>query len=148
MSSTARGACRCGGVRFSLALPSKWVAHCHCHDCRRAHGAPFVTWAGFEAARFSLDADSLQPTWYASSPGARRAFCPRCGSPMLFESTRWPGEMHIARALIDGALDREPAAHVFWESRVPWLDVGDTLPKKVSASAASPPSPDTPHAAA
>jgi hypothetical protein len=50
---------------------------------------------------------------------------------MLFTSTRWPGELHIARALILEALDREPAAHVFYDTHVPWLEVKDDLPKKV-----------------
>ena len=49
---------------------------------------------------------------------------------MLFFSTRWPGEMHVARATISEALDREPSAHVFFDTHVPWLEVNDTLPKK------------------
>lgn len=75
------GSCLCGAVRFTAALPVKWVAHCHCTYCRRAHGAPFVTWAGFPTGQFSLDLTSTQPTWYESSPGAKRGFCPRCGKP-------------------------------------------------------------------
>src|SRR5262245_7102380 len=126
------GTCLCGGVRFSARLPTKWVAHCHCSYCRRAHGAPLVTWAGFASEQFELESDSVQPAWYESSPGARRAFCPGCGSPMFFESSRWPGEMHVARALIEGPLDKEPAAHVFFESHVPWLEVKDDLPKRAS----------------
>lgn len=136
-AEVVQGACLCGEVRFSAALPSKWVAHCHCTYCRRAHGAAFVTWAGFPSEAVAIDPAGRQPTWYESSPGARRAFCGRCGSPMLFTSTRWPGEVHIARALIAGALDREPAAHVFYETHVPWLDIHDTLPKKVSSPAPS-----------
>jgi hypothetical protein len=126
------GSCLCGAIRFRAALPTKWVAHCHCTYCRRAHGAPLVTWAGFPAEAFALDAESQAPTWFESSPGARRAHCPRCGTPMFFESTRWPGEFHVARALIEGALDKEPSAHVFYETHVSWLDVQDDLPKKVS----------------
>lgn len=136
---SVQGSCLCGAVRFRAELPTKWVAHCHCTRCRRAHGAPFVTWAGFPAAQFSLEAGSAQLAWYESSPGAKRAFCPRCGSPMLFESVRWPGEVHVARALIEGALDKEPAAHVFYETHVPWLEVNDSLPKKVSEPEAGPP---------
>lgn len=135
--TTLSATCLCGAVRFNAELPSKWVAHCHCSYCRRAHGAPFVTWVGFAAEQFSLDEGSEQPRWYESSPGARRASCPTCGTPMFFESTRWPGEVHIARALIDGPLDKEPAAHVFYEAHVPWLDIGDDLPKKISADAAA-----------
>lgn len=133
MSATdLRISCLCGAVRLRATLPTKWVAHCHCTYCRRAHGAPFVTWAGFVSSQVVPEPDALAPTWHASSPGARRGFCPRCGSPMLFESTRWPDEMHVARALIEGELDRAPSAHVFYENHVPWLDVNDALPKKVS----------------
>lgn len=131
-SPVVQGSCLCGAVRFRAVLPSKWVAHCHCSYCRRAHGAPFVTWAGFATEQVTVDPAAQQPTWYESSAGARRAFCPKCGSPMLFESSRWPGETHIARALIEGSLDREPSAHVFYESHVPWLQVNDSLPKKPS----------------
>ncbi|WP_418314934.1 GFA family protein [Piscinibacter sakaiensis] len=134
--TTARGSCLCGAVRFHVQLPSKWVAHCHCSFCQRAHGAAFVTWAGFSSDHFAVDADSpAQPTWFESSPGARRAFCPRCGSPMFFESTRWPDETHVARVLIADPLDREPQAHVFYETHVPWLAVNDGLPKKPSQAA-------------
>ena len=41
--SDASGKCLCGAVRFRMRFPSKWVAHCHCTMCRRAHGAAFVT---------------------------------------------------------------------------------------------------------
>ncbi len=136
--SVVQATCLCGELRVSAALPSKWVAHCHCTYCRRAHGAPLVTWAGFHTDSVSVDPGGLQPSWYESSPGAQRGFCPRCGSPMLFTSTRWPGEMHIARALVAGPLDREPSTHVFYETHVPWLEVNDALPKKVSQSAGPP----------
>lgn len=139
-TAVASGTCLCGAVRFRAGLPSKWVAHCHCSYCRRAHGAPFVTWAGFPSERFSIEPGAGQPTWYESSPGAQRAFCARCGSPMFFQSTRWPGEMHIARALFADPLDREPSAHVFYEMHVPWLTIADDLPKKVSQGSTQQPS--------
>lgn len=126
----ARGCCLCGAVRFRAVLPSKWVAHCHCTCCQRAHGAAFVTWAGFPSAQFAIESGAGQVGWYESSPGAHRGFCSRCGSPMFFHSTRWPGEMHVARALFTDSLDREPAVHVFYDTHVPWMQVGDDLPKK------------------
>lgn len=132
MNSTSCGSCHCGSVRLVAALPSKWVAHCHCNDCRRAHGAAFVTWAGFRSEDVIVEDPAGRLHWYASSPGARRGSCSHCGTPMLFTSERWPGEVHVARALLDDALDKRPAAHVFYESHVPWLDVADTLPKKRS----------------
>lgn len=53
---------------------------------------------------------------------------------MFFRSQRWPGEMRVARALFSGALDREPMAHVFYDTHVPWLTVAEDLPKRVSTS--------------
>ena len=138
-STHASGSCLCGAVRFSVKFPSNWVAHCHCSLCRMAHGAPFVTWAGFASDQLSLDPDSQMPRWYESSPGARRAFCPTCGTPMFFESVNWPNETHVARALFPGQFDREPMAHVYYETHVPWLTVADDLPKKVSQAPASQP---------
>ena len=132
MNASVSGSCQCGKVRFTATLPSKWVAHCHCTLCRKAHGAAFVTWVGFDTDSFQLSPDGGQPTWYASTPEARRGFCPNCGSPMFFQSTRWPGEMHVARALIDGPLDRDPGGHVYYDTHVPWLAFPDDLPKKPS----------------
>ena len=37
------------------------------------------------------------------------------------------GEIHIARACATGAIDREPALHVFFDAHVPWVTLGDTL---------------------
>lgn len=127
---TTLGSCLCGAVRLNAALPSKWVAHCHCSYCRRAHGAPVVTWAGFRDEDVTITDPDGRLHWYASSPGARRGGCSQCGTPMLFTSQRWPGEMHIARALLDDALDRAPSKHVFYDAHVPWLELGDDLPRE------------------
>ena len=48
------GACLCGGVRFELTPPSRFCAHCLCQNCRRAHGAAFVTWAGFPDGQWRI----------------------------------------------------------------------------------------------
>lgn len=136
---TGHGACLCGAVRFEVAWPSLWMAHCHCTMCRRAHGAAYVTWFGVDETRARiLDAGAAagDPAlrWHASSPGAERGFCARCGSSMFFRSARWPGELHIALGTLDGEADRTPQAHVFWDTHVDWasVDAGDGLPRKAA----------------
>jgi len=131
---TSHGACLCGTSRFEFELPTKWVAHCHCTLCQRAHGAAFVTWVGVAITQFRWTADSAL-RWYASSAGAQRGFCSHCGSPIAFQSVNWPGEIHLARALIDGVLDREPQVHVHTESAAPWVTLGDHLPRKIGVGA-------------
>jgi hypothetical protein len=128
----SHGSCLCGDVGFGAALPSKWVAHCHCSRCRRAHGAAFVTWAGFATEAVTIDDARSSLRWHLAPKGGARGFCGRCGSPMFFRSERWPGELHIARALFLAPIDRPPQAHVFYETHVDWASVGDALPKKSS----------------
>jgi hypothetical protein len=100
--------------------------------CRRAQGAGFVTWLGIHAERFELigDADCLRT--YRSSPEATRSFCSRCGTPLFFESTRWPGELHITLGSVDPELaaQLQPQAHVHWVEHVPWIgEFHDSLPR-------------------
>ena len=124
---SVHGGCLCGAVRFEAELPSKWCAHCHCSMCRRAHGAGYVTWVGFDGSQFRLLQGDDRLAWYASSPGARRGFCRDCGSTMLFESERWAGETHVALACIDEAIDRQPQANVFYDAHVDWMPIDESL---------------------
>lgn len=68
--------------------------------------------------------------WHAAESGASRGGCARCGSPMFFRSARWPGELHIARALFVDPIDREPQMHGYYDSHVAWVTLGDALPRK------------------
>jgi hypothetical protein len=124
---TVKGNCLCGGVAFTVTLPSKWCAHCHCTLCRKAHGAGYVTWVGFEQDRVRFDVGTGQLEWYESSAGAQRGFCRRCGSTMFFKSERWAGELHIAVGSLDGELDRQPAANVFFDAHVEWMPIDHSL---------------------
>jgi hypothetical protein len=119
-TGTAKGSCFCGAVQFTVDLPTLWCAHCHCSMCRRAHGAGFVTWVGVPRGSFHLVAGDEVLTRFQSSAQAVRSFCSRCGSTLLFESQRWPGEVHVVRANFDTPIDREPSANVYWSDRVEW----------------------------
>ena len=124
---TVTGGCLCGAVQFSIELPSKWCAHCHCSMCRKGHGAGYVTWVGLESDQFHLG-EQAGLEWFSSSDGARRGFCRRCGSSMLFQSVHWAGEMHVALGCIEGAIDRRPQAHAFYDSHVEWVPLDEALP--------------------
>src|SRR2546430_11868859 len=38
------GGCVCGGTRYVLKSAPFSLGDCHCIDCRRSAGAPYVTW--------------------------------------------------------------------------------------------------------
>lgn len=128
MPNPALGSCLCGAVRFSAALPALWVAHCHCTRCQRAHGAPFVTWVGFPEQAVQITEPVGELRWFETEEGAGRGFCGCCGSPMFFRSGRYPGELHIARALFHTELDQQPSSNAFFGSHVRWALNAHQLP--------------------
>jgi hypothetical protein len=124
------GTCLCGAVRYRIALPVKWCAHCHCTYCRRSHGAAFVTWVGVPREAFRWVAGEELVQSYASSEHGRRTFCGRCGTKLTFESSaRWRDEAHVTRASLPPDAPIEPQAHAFFDDRAPWMHVEDRLPK-------------------
>lgn len=121
------GRCLCGSVAFSYEGPEKWRAHCHCESCRRQTASPFTTFMGVADGAWRWTGE--RPAVYASSPGVRRYFCAICGSPVAYESNRFPGEIHFYASLLDSHADFAPSGHVHWEERVAWVRLADDLPK-------------------
>ena len=121
------GECLCGTIKLEIDPPTKWCAHCHCTACRRAHGSAFVTWFGVLLEQFRIVSGEEDLRWYQSSKEARRGFCKKCGSTMLFQSSRWPDEIHVALSNILGEIDRSPTAHVYYDTHVEWFSVNDDL---------------------
>jgi molybdenum cofactor guanylyltransferase len=130
----AHGQCHCGRVRFVARFPSRFCCHCHCQSCRKAHSSGFVTWIGFKSEQVAIVSGSEELVGYESSPGTRRTFCRVCGTKLFFESSRWPGETHIALVAFTTAVDRAPEGHAFYEEHVAWLpwphEPAPTTPKR------------------
>jgi hypothetical protein len=122
------GGCACGAIKFVVTLPVLWCTHCHCHSCRRHHGAAIVTWFGVASANFRLSGrEHLK--WHVCSENAKRGFCGNCGSPFLFLTTRRPDEVHVARASLHDEVDTTPGSHIFFDQHVSWLPIEDSLPR-------------------
>lgn len=131
-----KGSCACAAVRFEVEFPSRFCSHCHCENCRRAHSAPYVTFVGFKSSQVTVRSgrSALKSYSYDSfHENGRiksiRRFCGKCGTQLFFESTRWPGEIHVSRAAIHGAVDRAPQLHFYYDQRPHWVSVKDRLPK-------------------
>jgi hypothetical protein len=122
-----RGRCLCGAVQFLARGEPQWVAHCHCESCRRATGAAFATYVGYLVAAVAWTGEI--PRAFGSSPGVTRRFCGRCGSPTSYESTRWPGEVHLFAANFETPTEFIPQVHVYVEEQLAWLHVADGLPR-------------------
>lgn len=67
--------------------------------------------------------------FYQSSEIATRGFCPTCGTQMSFESTRWPGEIHLYGVSLDDPERVVPQLHCHVGEQLSWLHVQDALPR-------------------
>ena len=128
MSETLSGGCLCGNVRYEILGAPVYVFHCHCSMCRRAGGAAFQTWAGFEADALTVTQGMAES--YNSSSFAIRRFCGRCGGQLFYEYT---GGQTPPLWITVGSLDHPealtPERHIFAADRVPWLHLADGLPR-------------------
>jgi hypothetical protein len=70
------------------------------------------------------------PKLYRSSPGVERTFCGKCGTPLSFRSERLSGVMHFYVAAMENPESFTPELHVAYEEKLPWLNIGDDLPKR------------------
>ncbi len=121
------GGCLCGAVRYRCRGEPLWVAHCHCNSCRRACGSVVLPWAGYDGRAFAVIKG--EPHRFQSSPGAWRQFCPSCGTPLTYQSERYPDEVHITVGSLDNPEEVPPRGHVFTEEQISWLHIEDGLPR-------------------
>ena len=126
-SRAIEGGCRCGAVRYRAEGGPLWVTHCHCEECRRSSGAPGSTFVGVRSGGFAFVAGT--PAAYESSPQVLRMFCGACGTPLTYEAAVYPGEVHIMAGTLDHPEGLAPERHVFVHERMPWLAIGDDLPR-------------------
>ena len=57
---------------------------------------------------------------YESSPGAKRCFCSRCGSPVFSRVAKDPDHIRIRLGTLDREVDAEITAHVWVGSKARW----------------------------
>lgn len=124
-----RGSCLCGTVRYEISGPLDRLTHCHCSQCRKAHGAAFGSYARVKQAEFRFVAGEVDVASYASSPGVRRTFCKRCGARLQFIRESKPEALWLAVATLDEDPRIRPSHHIFVGSKAPWFEITDGLPQ-------------------
>lgn len=128
MSESLLGRCLCGQVRYECtAAPLYPPTLCHCESCRRAAGAHAVGW-------LTVKSDHLQfagapPREFESSPGVRRTFCGRCGTPLTYRTARRPDEIDLTICSLEQPQRAAPADHIWMQDAPSWDRPGDGLPQ-------------------
>ncbi|AXI41940.1 GFA family protein [Sulfitobacter sp. SK011] len=128
-----KGGCLCGSIRFEVNAPAISTGYCHCRCCQKFSGSAVNAWTAFPASavRF-LD---KEPSYFASSPIAKRGFCSECGTSLTYKLFQ-PKEtafLVLHTSSLDEPENYPPAVHSGMESKLPWFDIMDDLPRTRSA---------------
>lgn len=123
------GGCLCGKIRYSISGRPSFPHFCTCHQCQRWSGAPVVAWVDFPLTAVEWSGTLGQPSWFRSSPGARRGFCPSCGSTLcaLDDGSK---KVCITIATLDDANLVVPRSQSFPKSAPTWLRVRALQPRR------------------
>ncbi len=119
------GGCLCGAVRYEVTAEPRSASTCHCRMCQRQSGSAFM---GF----FTVPASGLRLTGEIrlyESPLATRGFCPACGSNLTMTYLHERDAVGITMGTLDDPAAVPPELHWGVESWVPWLRIGDELPR-------------------
>lgn len=125
-----RGSCLCGSVRYEVEGEPLGINYCHCRQCRKASGSAFATNAGVSRTRFRVTEGEHEIVAYESSPGKRRHFCGRCGSPIYSSADRTPDVVYVRIGTLDDDDRLEPDVHIHVASKAPWYEILDFLPRR------------------
>jgi hypothetical protein len=118
MNTPATGGCLCGKVRYELLERAYRIADCHCVDCRRSSGAPYVTWGIVKRENFKVTQGELKQVAHADR---LRSFAPCCGTPILFEDFANCPELDVTLASLDDPSGYQPERAIWIEDKLPWV---------------------------
>ncbi len=121
------GGCLCGAVRYRIEGEPKRVLHCHCSMCRKAAGAPLVTFVSCAAEQLTYTKGA--PAAYRASDFAERGFCKDCGSALTFAFDAHPERISVTAGTLDDPDSVAPSLHVHEADRIGWLHIEDGLPR-------------------
>lgn len=121
------GGCLCGAIRYRATGEPLGRTLCHCATCRRAAAAPSVAWTIFAARGFAIV--SGEPGLFRSSAHVTRAFCTRCGTPLLYCSERRPDVVDVTTASLDTPNAFAPEREIWTAEKLDWEVINPGLPQ-------------------
>src|SRR5213075_1419498 len=119
------GGCVCGGTRYVLKSTPFALGDCHCIDCRRSSGAPYVTWGS--VPREDLSVTKGEPRKIAHA-NRIRSFAACCGTHLFFEETNDSETIDVTIASLDDPAPFAPQKVIWLEDKLPWVKLDESLP--------------------
>ena len=129
MNGLGEGGCACGSVRYRLTSDPLFIHCCHCLNCQRQTGSAFVINLLIEADRVELLGREPQPVGAPRDDGSKQLIfrCPTCQVAVFSEYGR-PEVRFVRGGTLDQPSAVAPDVHIFTRSKLPWIELPDTVP--------------------
>jgi hypothetical protein len=121
-----KGSCLCGAVKLEVTGELTAPIACHCTQCRKQSGH---FWVASDVARDALTIHGENNlTWFQASPKARRAFCSKCGSFLVWDPVG-KDRIDVAMGAFEQPTGTRLARHIFVADKGDYYDITDGLPQ-------------------
>ena len=126
------GGCACRAIRYRVTHSPLILHACHCRDCQRLTGGPFVINLWIES-KF-VEPNGVAPKSFRLAGGGGKHhhdvfFCEACGTTLWSRYHIVPSDCLFVRA---GTLDTPeavtPDVHIYTRSKLPWVALPEGVP--------------------
>ncbi|MCJ9428995.1 GFA family protein [Kordiimonas marina] len=114
MADLRQGGCLCGAARYEINLDGHQTGNCHCTDCQKNSGGPFMTFTSVPEG---------QLRWISRPEGEARAsdkavrrFCAKCGTPLTWDGGKGNNN-NVSTGSLDDPSGLEISYEIFTDSR-------------------------------
>jgi hypothetical protein len=126
-----QGGCLCGTMRYVLTAELQGLSDCHCVDCRRSAGAPYVTWGSVRPNEMRIVSGNVRKVPYAER---LRYFAECCGTHLFFKENDGAEWVDVTVASLDEPSSYAPQKSVWTEDKLPWVTLDPKLPSFLQRS--------------
>ncbi|GGY56448.1 GFA family protein [Parvularcula lutaonensis] len=117
------GRCLCGAVTYEATSKNGRLGVCHCSDCQRWKGGPFI---GLDVETISIEGPVR---WYSSSEWAERGSCSECGSALFWRMKDGRHQTVSAGSVDDPSAIKDIKSHIFIDSKPDYYDFTGDAPR-------------------
>jgi hypothetical protein len=124
MSSTHKGGCFCGSVRYRVSGLPAIAQACHCKFCQRRTGSAFALLAAFKEDQMEITGLPMTQFEYRSDESdrwLRSHFCARCGTSVMITLEKNPGILVISGGTFDEPGWFKLTRHIWTRSAHDWI---------------------------
>jgi hypothetical protein len=131
MINPITGGCACGAIRYQADAEPLMMLKCHCRDCQRITGGPYVPALIFPFSKFRVTRGAIQKYATEGQGGGHnmRGFCPTCGSRLTGAESEAKGIVGVVASSLDDPGIFQAQLEIFVSDAQPWDLLDPKTPK-------------------